>query len=407
MSEVNVILGAGQAGAHAALALRQAGFAGRILLVGAEPHRPYDRPPLSKAMLGDVAEPAPAFYHAEAAYAENGVELHLGARAEAIDLAGQRLRMAAGGTLPFDRLLLATGGRARPLAVPGGAHAHGLRDLDDARRLRVALRAAKRVVCIGAGIIGLEVASSARALGLGVTVIEAGAAPMARCLPQAAIGIVEALHRAAGVDFHFGAAVEAIMPHGAGFRVLCRDGLELEADCVVAAIGMERNTELAADAGLAIDGGIAVDAYGRASVPNVFAAGDVAAFWHPLFQRRLRLEAWRHAQDHAIATARSMAGDATPYAEIPWFWSDQHGASLQVTGLPGDGVAAVLRQGGGRACAVFELAADGRVVSAFGLDMPREVRAAGALIRAGVPVPPEMLADPMVAPQRLAQLARR
>ena len=395
-----VIIGAGQAGAHAAVAARTAGLTGRIVLVGAEPHAPYERPPLSKAALTEHPAPEPGWFFPPSRYAELEIELLTGAAATAIDRAAARVELADGRSLPYDRLLLATGGRARLLTVPGGERALVLRTLDEARALRARLLPGARVVCIGAGVIGLEVAASARARGCSVTVLEAAPAPLGRCTTPEMAQWVAALHLRAGVALHFGVAVAAVEPDA----VISAAGARFPADLVIAGIGMVRNTELAVAAGLAVDNGIVVDEYGRASENNVFAAGDVAAFWQKRLGRVLRLESWRHAQDHGIAVGRAMAGQAAPYDEVPWFWTEQHGRTLQVAGLPAEAARTVLRgtKEDASFCA-FHLDAAGRVVAATGVDAPREVRVAMALIRAGSVVDPARLADPAVKLQALAR----
>lgn len=397
---MTVIVGAGQAGAHAAVAARQAGLAGRLVLVGHEPHLPYERPPLSKAVLTEATEPAPSWFFPAERYGELAVEVLAGTAVEGIDLAAGRVALADGRRLPFDRLLLTTGGRARTLDVPGGERARTLRTLDEARDLRARLRPGVRVVCIGAGVIGLEVAAAARARGCAVTVLEAAPAALGRGFaPEIAAWIV-GLHRAAGTVLHFGTAVAAITPEA----VLCADGQRVPADLVVAGIGMLRNAEIAAAAGIAVDNGILVDECARTGIAGVFAAGDVAAFRHPRYGRVLRLESWRHAQDHGIAAGRALAGAAAPYDAVPWFWTDQPGHTIQIAGLPGDAVRSVRRDaiGDGGFCA-FHLDAAGRVVGASGVDAPREVRVAMALIQAGIAVDPARLADPAVRLQTLAR----
>ena len=398
VSGKTVIVGAGQAGAHAAVAMRMAGLAGPLILVGAEPHPPYERPPLSKAVLTDEPEPQPGWFYPAARYQELAIELLTGVAAVAIDRAAARVVLADGRRLAYDRLLLATGGRARTLSVPGGERALTLRTLDDARRLRALLKPGARVVCIGAGVIGLEVASSAHSRGCAVTVLEAAATPLGRAMAPEMAHWVADLHRAAGVSLQFGVSVAAIEKDA----VLCADGVRVPADLVTAGIGMARNTQLAEDAGLAVDNGIVVDAFGRTSADGVWAAGDVAAFWHPRLGRRLRLESWRHAQDHGLAVGRVMAGQSAPYDEVPWFWTDQHGRNIQVAGLPAEAARTVLRGGPTDAsfCA-FHLDASGRVVAATGVNAPREVRAAMALIRGGSPVEDAKLADPTVRLQTL------
>lgn len=397
----HIIIGAGQAGGWAAIAMRQAGFAGRIILLGEETWRPYERPPLSKAMLMADPEPPVLFFHDESKYADQGIELMLGTTAEELDPKAHRVRLRDGRILAYDRLLLTTGGRARRLAIPGGERALLLRTLADARTIRARLSAARHVVCIGAGVIGLEIASSARARGCAVTVLEVAPVAMGRCVSPEGARFVEALHRAAGVDLRLGVTIEAIerQPDGTE-QVLCR-GERFVADCVIAGIGMERNLELAQAAGLAIEGGIVVDEVGQTSAPDVYAAGDVAAFLHPHYGRRLRLESWRHAQNHGIAVGRAMSGDTVPYEDIPWFWTDQHGVNLQITGMPAEAARTVVRVDQPPAFVAVHLAADDTVVGVTAADSPREIRAGTALIKARRPVDPVLLADPAVPLQRL------
>ena len=405
MSETHLIIGAGQAGGWAAVTLRQAGFAGRIVLIGAEPWLPYERPPLSKAVLTAEIEPPIAYFRDSARYDEHGIDLLLGCRAVAVDATARRVRLADGRTLAYDRLLLATGGRARALTVPGGERALCLRTLEDARAIRARLATARQVVCIGAGVIGLEVAASARARGAAVTVLEAAARPMGRSVSAEGADFVARLHRDAGVDLRCGVAVAAIEPGpGGSERVLTADGGAFSADLVLAGVGMERALDLAAAAGLALDGGIAVDAWGRSSDPAIFAAGDVTAFLHPLFpDRRLRLESWRHAQNHGIAVGRAMAGvEAPPYDDIPWFWTDQYGVNLQVAGFPAEAARTVVRLDRDRVFVAVHLDAADRVIGLTAAGSPRDIRAGTALIRAGCPVDPRLVADaslPLPAPR--------
>jgi 3-phenylpropionate/trans-cinnamate dioxygenase ferredoxin reductase subunit len=399
MSDVHVIVGAGQAGGWAAVTMRREGFQGRILLIGDEPHPPYERPPLSKAVL-TAAEDLPIQpFHTPTLYEEHGIELRLATKVTAVDPAGHRLSLADGASLAYDRLLLATGGRARRLAVPGGECAAAIRTHTDALRLRAAFARSRRVVCVGAGVIGLECASSARSLGCDVVVVEPAARPMVRALPEAPALVLRALHERAGVAFRFGTGVAAIERAEQGFTVVCSDGARLDGarldgDCVIAGIGMERHTELAVAAGLAVEGGIIVDEFGRTSAPDIFAAGDVAAFWHPGRGRRLLLETWQHAQNHGIAVGRAMAGKGQPYDETPWFWSDQHGVNIQVAGFPGDGVQTVSRRRVPGGHAIFYLDAARHLVGAVGFDSPREVRGAQSLIQRQAEIDLDRLADP-------------
>jgi 3-phenylpropionate/trans-cinnamate dioxygenase ferredoxin reductase component len=403
MADTHIIVGAGQAGGWAAIAMRQAGFTGRILLIGEEPWRPYERPPLSKAVLTDEPEPPIAYFHAAERYAEQGIELLLGTAVTGVDSAAHRVRLRGGENLPYDRLLLTVGGRARHLPIPGGDKALYLRTIEDARLIRARLASARRVVCIGAGVIGLEIASSARARGADVTVLEGLPGAMGRSVSPEGARFVETLHRNAGVALHFGVIVDAIEDDPAGgLRIACRDAEEFAGDLVIAGVGMQRNLPLAETAGLALEGGVVVDEWGRTSAPDIYAAGDVTAFRHPLFGRRLRLESWRHAQNHGIAIGRAMCGDTAPYDDIPWFWTDQHGVNLQVAGLPADAAETIVRANAPpNVFTAVHLAADGSVIGVTAANNPREIRAGQALIKSRQPVDRVALANPTVPLQRL------
>jgi NADPH-dependent 2,4-dienoyl-CoA reductase/sulfur reductase-like enzyme len=393
-----LIVGAGQAGAHAAVAAREAGLPGRLILLGDEPHHPYERPPLSKAVLTEDEEPAPGWFYPPQRYAALEIELRCDTHVDAIDIASGRILVASGEALPFDRLLLAMGARPRRLAVPGAERVLYLRTLDDARTLRAALAPGARVVCVGAGVIGLEVAAAARQRGCAVTVLEAAPTPLGRAMaPEIALWLAER-HRHEGVEILCGITIAEIAP-GA---VICADGRRIPADLVIAGIGIVRNAELAEQAGLGVDNGILVDPHGRTNAPNVFAAGDVTAFWSMGFGRHLRLESWRHAQNHGIATGRAMAGDATPYNEIPWFWTDQYGQNIQVAGLPAEAACSVWRgTPDAPGFSVFHLDAAGRLVGATGVNAARDVRIGQSLIAAGASPDPAALADPAIRLQSL------
>ncbi len=405
MTETHIIVGAGQAGGWAAIAMRQAGFAGRIMLIGEERWRPYERPPLSKAMLTDDPEPPVQYFHPENRYAEQQIELLLATTVAAIEPDSHQLRLSDGQTLGYDKLLLTTGGQARRLPVYGGERALYLRTLEDAQAIRSGLAGARHVLCIGAGVIGLEIASSARKRGCAVTVLEALPRAMGRAVSTEGAAYIESLHRAAGVDLRFGIIVDRLEPAAqGGTRVSCRDGEVFDADLVVAGVGMQRNLALAEAAGLSLEGGIVVDTLGRTSAPDIYAAGDVTAFHHPLFDRRLRLEAWRHAQNHGIAVGKAMCGELVPYDDIPWFWTDQHGVNLQVAGLPADAAATVVR--GNLAPPAFtavHLDGSGCVIGVTAVNNPREIRAGQALIKSRQPIDRDALADGTVPLQRLIQ----
>jgi NADPH-dependent 2,4-dienoyl-CoA reductase/sulfur reductase-like enzyme len=382
--------------------MRQAGFAGRILLIGDEPWRPYERPPLSKAVLTEDPEPPVLYFHPEQRYAELQIELLLGSAVAAVEPDAHRVVLTDGQALAYDKLLLTVGGAARRLPIHGGDLALYLRTLEDARTIRARLAGAPRVLCIGAGVIGLEIASSARARGCAVTVLEALPRAMGRAVSPEGAAFIESLHRDAGVALHFEVIVDRLDQESGGVAVTCRDGRRFDADEVVAGVGMQRNLALAEAAGLALEGAILVDELGRTSAPDVYAAGDVTAFPHPLFRKRLRLESWRHAQNHGIAVGKAMCGDTTPYDDVPWFWTDQHGVNLQVAGLPADAARTVVRQGGAPGSFVaVHLAEDGSVIGVTAANNPREIRAGQALIKSHKVVDAAKLADASMPLQRL------
>ena len=398
----HIIAGAGQAGAWAAIGMRQAGFDGRILLIGDEAWRPYERPPLSKAVLTEETEPPITYFHTADRYAEQKIELMLGISVTAIEPEPHSVRLSNGESLNYDRLLVTVGGSARHLPIRGGDKALYLRTLDDARLIRARLASVRQVLCIGAGVIGLEIASSARARGCDVTVLEALPRAMGRSVSAEGAAFIETLHRDAGVALHFGVIVDAIEDAANGLRVTCRDGEVFTGDLVIAGVGMQRNLALAETAGLSLEGGIVVDELGRTSAPDIYAAGDVTAFHHPLFNQRLRLESWRHAQNHGLAVGKAMCGDATPYDDIPWFWTDQHGVNLQVAGLPADAARTIVRVNEPpKAFTAIHIAEDGCVIGVTAANNPRDIRAGQALIKSRRPVSEAALANATVPLQSL------
>jgi 3-phenylpropionate/trans-cinnamate dioxygenase ferredoxin reductase subunit len=335
MSDV-VILGAGQGGLQAAASLREAGHAGAITLVGAEPGLPYQRPPLSKAYLKDGDE-SRLWLRPEAFFTERDIDYRNGAFAEAIDLAARTVALGDGGALRYDALVLATGARNRTLPVPG-AELPGvlmLRSLADAAEIRAATGSARRAAVIGGGFIGLEFAAQARGLGLEVTVLEASPRVMARSVSPQTSAHFEALHRGWGVDLRLGAAAEAIVGGTRAEGVRLSGGEVVEADLVLVAVGVAPEDGLARAAGLACDpqGGVVVDASGRSSDPAVHALGDCAALVPRGASGRMRLESVQNAVDGARAVAAAIAGLPPPPEPVPWFWSDQADAKLQIAGL--------------------------------------------------------------------------
>jgi 3-phenylpropionate/trans-cinnamate dioxygenase ferredoxin reductase component len=329
-----VIIGGGQAGVEAASVLRALGYDAPVVLIGDEPHPPYQRPPLSKEYLLGKLDADRLALRGEAFYEKTRIELRIGQRAAAIEPHRKHVRLHSGAVIPYDHLILALGARNRVLPVKGAERRTlYLRTREEADAIRERLDAAQSVVVIGGGFIGLEVAAAARTQGKQVAVIEAAPRLMARAVPPLLSDFFRDLHRNAGVQIVLGAAVEEIEPDA----VRLADGTRYAADAVVAGIGVVPNTELAADAGLATGNGIVVDEFLRTSDANVFAIGDCAEHPNPFAGagRRVRLESVQNAIDQAKCAARNIAGRPAPYREVPWFWTDQFDVRFQMAGLSG------------------------------------------------------------------------
>ena len=384
-----VIVGAGECGARTAFALREKGYRGRILLIGEEAHHPYERPPLSKtleALPKQVADPD--------TYRANDIAFLPGRRAVSIERRHKHLQLSEGERVPYDRLVLTTGARAR--AFPGAPTLRTLRTADDAAAIRQRLPRAGRVAIIGGGFIGLELAAAFRSRGHAVSIVEAASRLMTRAVPAEIAATVADRHRAEGVALHLGAAVAEATPN----QVALADGSKIEADLVIAGIGAVPNTDLAAAAGLRVQNGIRVDDRFRADDPDIFAAGDCASI--PYRGGRVRLESWRAAHDHGNHLAAVLSGDDRPYGKIPWFWSDQYDLTLQIAGLPEIeaqvGATSVRRDLGDDAFILFQLDGAGRLVSAAGIGrgnaVARDIRIAEMLIERGAAPDPNFLFDP-------------
>ena len=401
-----VVIGGGQAGGRAIEALRGNGFTGTITLIGSEHHLPYERPPLSKEMLLDPASSKIDWVRPAEWYAAQGVECWIGVSALSIDRTAKSVALSDGATIGYDNLILATGASPRPLSIPGGDHPAclAIRTLKDAARLRLFMAAGKRIAVIGAGFIGLECAAAARGHGAEVVVLERAPRVLARGVPARISALYAELHRAKGVDLRLGVdLVRVDGPNDAPVLHLA-DGSAIAADVVVVGIGVIPEDGLAAAAGLAVDGGIVVDERGRTSDPAIWAAGDVTRHFNPLLGQSLRLESWQNAQNQAIAVAKNIAGIETVYAEVPWFWSDQYGINMQITGIAGDDAQEVVRGDlDGFAGLLLQLS-DGRLVAAVGLNAVRDLRFAKQIIQLGGTVSAEELADPAV---KLADVAKR
>ena len=331
------IVGASLTGAKAAETLREEGFDGNIVLLGEEHERPYERPPLSKGYLLGKDDRSSIFVHEEGWYAENGVDLRLGVRVTALDPGAKQVSLADGGTVAYDRLLLATGASPRRLRAPGG-DLDGvlyLRRVGDSERLRAALRGGGQVVTVGGGWIGLEVTAAAREAGCEVTVVEPEPVALYRQLGPELGGVFTDLHKEHGVVFRTRESVTEL--RGSGGKVtgaVTSSGAVLPADHVVVGIGAIPATGLAADAGLDIGNGVIVDAGLHSSAPDVFAAGDVANAYHPLYGKHVRVEHWANALNGGPAAARSMLGQGVSYDAVPYFYSDQYDLGMEAAGLP-------------------------------------------------------------------------
>jgi 3-phenylpropionate/trans-cinnamate dioxygenase ferredoxin reductase subunit len=329
-----VIVGASLAGAKAAEELRSQGFDGRVVLLGAEAERPYERPPLTKDYLRGESERDKAYVHAADFYADNEIDLETATTVTAIDPAGSRVTLDDRRTLDFDRLLLTTGAEPRRIPVDGAGldGVYYLRTFADCDALRGRLDAGGRVVVVGAGWIGSEFAASARQRGLDVTIVDPLALPNERIFGPEIGSFYRDVHAQHGVELVLGDSVEAFAGDNAVARVLTAGGREIDCDFVVVGIGVAPRVELARDGGLDVDDGILVDEMLRTSVPNVFAAGDVARAWHPFYGERVRVEHWSNALNQGPAAARAMLGEPTSYDRIPYFFSDQYDVGMEYSG---------------------------------------------------------------------------
>jgi 3-phenylpropionate/trans-cinnamate dioxygenase ferredoxin reductase subunit len=381
-----VIVGAGQAGGRAAKTLRTAGYTGRIVMIGEEPHPPHERPPLSKAVLAGEAAPESTHLFSEGELARLGLECCYGTRAVSIDRAAKSVVLDLGEAIVYEKLILCTGSRVRRLQLPGADSPNVLylRTIEDSMALRSRLGERGHLVVIGGGWIGLEVAATARKLGVTVSVLEALDRVCARTVPPEVSQHLQALHERNGVSLRLGQGVHAV-----------------DDELVVVGIGVVPNVELAQAAGLAVDNGIVVDECGRSSDPHIFAAGDCANVPLACLGRRVRLESWANAQEQAVVAAKAALGQDVRYDELPWFWSDQYDLNLQILGLPARWTEPVVRGNpAGGSGSYFYLEGD-RIVGIVSFNAPRDLRAAKRLAQTGKPVRAQDLANPAIQLQRL------
>lgn len=389
-----VVVGAGIAGVSAAGAARQAGHEGEIVLIGDEPQLPYRRPPVSKEIVRGEKTPDEIRIRKPEWYEQQRIELRTGERVVSIDPATTSVLLESGDSIEYDRLLLATGGRARAVDGFAGAGLRTLRDLSDVDDVAAALRPDAEVVVVGAGLIGSEIAASARERGAQVTLLEATQLPLPNLLPPNLGEMYAGIHREHGTELHTGVQVASIQDGPNGETVVtAADGRTWSAPVVVLAVGMVPNGELAEKAGLeTADGAIVVDELGRTSDPEIFAAGDVALMPSRILGGSHRVEHWQGAQNHGSAVGKAMAGKDEPFDEVPWCWSDQYGLTLQVAGWPAAAHETVVRGSVPEDFTAFFLDA-GVIRGVVGIGRPKEVRLARQWIGAGARPDGVTLAD--------------
>lgn len=393
-----VIIGGGQAGGACAMELRKLGFEGNITIVTEEPHIPYKRPPLSKAYLAGEAKLESLYVMQPARLEDANIECVLGARVENIDRQAKKISLAEGDELHYDKLVITTGSRARDLPVEGAdaANVFPLRGIEDVDAIRALCAPGKKIVIIGGGFIGLEVAAVAQKMDMQVTVLEGLDRVLARVTAPDTSSFYEKVHRDAGVDLRTGAAVTALEGSPEASHVVLGDGSKIEADLVVVGIGIVPNVELAADAGLTVDNGIVVNEYTQTSDPDIYSAGDCTSHHNPLFDRQLRLESVQNAMDQARCTAANIMGTPTVYDALPWFWSDQYDLKLQMVGLSQGYDTAVTRGNpDDRSFSVFYLK-EGRLIAVDSISRPKDFMMAKQLVSKKVSPDAASLADESV-----------
>ena len=403
MTEHLIVVGAGQAAAQAAQTLRQLNYRGAITLLGEEPYAPYQRPPLSKKYFSGEMPRERLLLRPHTSYADKGIALEVSTRVEELDTAARSLRLHDGRTLRYDKLLIATGSRPRTLAVPGAelAGVHHVRTIADIDALNADLSTGARIVVIGGGYIGLEMASGARQRGFTVTVLEAADRVLGRVVCEQVSSFFTDLHRAAGVEIHVGAAVRALHGSTRVDTVETADGRRFPCDAVIVGIGIVPNVELAAATGLECSNGIRVDEHARTADPDVLACGDCTSHPLPLYARSVRLESVPNAIHQAKVAAATLLGSPSAYSEIPWFWSDQYDVKMQIVGLSHGHDTTVLRgDPAQKSFAVYYLA-NRRLLAVDAVNSPREFAHAKKLIGAAFTIDADVLRDPRTDPLTL------
>ena len=395
MARTYVIVGASLAGATAAITLRDAGAAHKVILIGAESDPPYERPPLSKSYLRGTAPFEKALVRPSAFYADHGIDAMFATRVTRVDPVARLVETEDGRRVAFDTLLIATGGRNRQMKIPG-SHLKGiysLRTREDADRIRAEMAPGRRVVVVGMGFIGSEVAASLRLNGLDVVAIDPSKTPLFRVLGEAVGRTITALHHRHGVRTIFEDAVTAFEGADHVRGVVTRGGQRVDCDFVVTGIGIDPVVDLLEGSGVIVDNGVHVDEYCQTNVSGIFAAGDVANHYHPLFDRRIRVEHWSNAMKQGAAAAQNMLGRRVAYDDVHWFWSDQYEANLQYAGFHTAWQRVVVRgsleSGNYLACYINE----GHVDAVVGMNRAHDVRRMIPIIRSRRPVDLDQLQD--------------
>ena len=407
--ETVVIVGAGLAGHSAAESLRTEGFNGKIVLFGQESQRPYDRPPLSKEFLKGEWLEERLYYRPESAYCEQRIDLRLNTRVDGLDTEKQLVLVSEAEPVPYDHLLLAVGGYPKRLTIPGAdlAGIHYLRTLEDSAEISKLLQPGVRLVVVGGGFIGCEVAAAVRARGVEVTLLEPLPLLMGHAFGPEVGGFYAAEHRAHGVNLRLGEGISEFVGHTHVESVVSAKGHTFACDSVVVGIGITPATDILKNTPVAIDNGILVDEYCRTNVPNVYAVGDVANWWHPTLRRRLRVEHWDHAGKQAITAIRNMLGQNEVYKPVPYVWTDQYDLHLQLFGsIPKDGKVEFVMRGSydERRFNIF-YHIDRRLVATVSVNRLKDARATIKLIETGIEIDPSQLADTSVDIKELVKVS--
>lgn len=405
MPQTFVIVGASLTGGTAAATLRQEGFDGDVVLIGEEPHPPYERPPLSKEYLRGEVPFEKAFVRPEGFYGENRIDTRFGVAATRVDPAERKVDLATGGSVRYDKLLIASGARNRRPAIPGLGlqNVFDLRSISDADALRAEIAPGRKAAVIGMGFIGCEVAASLRQKGVDVVCIGGSPTPLFRLLGEQVGQVLSRIHRDHGVEMVFDDVVTRFEGYQRVERVITRRDRRVDCDFAVVGVGVEPVIEFVAGSGVETGNGILVDEYCRTNVRDIYAAGDVANHYHPVFHKRMRVEHWQNAMQQGAAAARSMLGKGKPYDAVHWFWSDQYDVNLQYAGFHQEWDRVVVRGDIDASRFIGFYLSQGRLDAVVALNRGKDVRRVMPLIRARTTVDPRQLGDEDVDLRSLVQ----